>query len=56
MAFDITKRFWEKLSRRHDNVGRDDSFYALFSNGFNKGNANVKHLTKVLVRECVSET
>lgn len=55
MAFDITKRFWEKLSRRHDNVGRNDSFYALFSNGYNKANVKVNHITKVLIRECDEE-
>lgn len=51
MALDITKRFWEKLSRRHDNVGKDDSFYALFSNGFDKADVKIDHITKVVIRE-----
>ena len=55
MALDITKRFWDKLSHRHDNVGRNDSFYALFSNGYNKANVKVNHITKVLIRECDEE-
>lgn len=52
MSVDIIKRFWDKLSRRHDNVGRDDSFHALFSNGYNKANVKLNHITKVLIREC----
>ena len=52
MSVDIIKRFWDKLSNRHDNVGRDDSFYALFSNGYNKANVKLNHITKVLIREC----
>ena len=55
MSIDMIKRFWDKLSRRHDNLGRDDSFYAIFSNGFNKANIKVDHLTKVVVRECDEE-
>ena len=51
MATDIIKKFWDKLSRRHDNLGRDDSFYALFSNGYDKAKINLKHITKVVVRE-----
>ena len=51
MATDIIKKFWEKLSRRHDNLGRDDSFYALFSNGFDKAKIKLDHITKVVVRE-----
>ena len=51
MAVDIIKKFWEKLSRRHDNVGRDDSFYALFSNGFDKADVKIQHITKVVIRE-----
>ncbi len=51
MAVDIIKRFWEKLSRRHDNVGKDDTFYALFSNGFDKADIKIDHITKVVVRE-----
>lgn len=55
MAVDIIKRFWEKLSRRHDNVGRDDSFYAIFSNGFDKADIKLNHITKVVIRECDEE-
>ena len=51
MATDIIKKFWDKLSRRHDNVGRDDSFYALFSNGYDKANIKLDHITRVVVRE-----
>lgn len=51
MATDIIKKFWDKLSRRHDNLGRDDSFYALFSNGFDKAQIKLDHITKVVVRE-----
>lgn len=51
MATDIIKKFWDKLSRRHDNLGRDDSFYALFSNGFDKAKIKLDHITKVVVRE-----
>lgn len=51
MATDIIKKFWEKLSRRHDNVGKDDSFYALFSNGFDKAKIKLDHITRVVVRE-----
>ena len=56
MATDIIKKFWDKLSRRHDNLGRDDSFYALFSNGFNKAKLKVDHITRVVVREYDEET
>lgn len=52
MAIDIIKRFWDKLSLRHDNLGRDDSFYALFTNGFSKADMKVNHITKVVIREC----
>lgn len=52
MAIDIIKKFWDKLSRRHDNLGRDDSFYALFTRGFDKANVKIDHMTKVVVREC----
>ena len=55
MSIDITKRFWDKLSRRHENLGKDDSFYAVFSNGFNKVNMKIDHLTKVVVREVDEE-
>jgi hypothetical protein len=55
MSIDMIKKFWDKLSRRHDNLGRDDSFYAIFSNGFNKANIKIDHLTKVVVRECDEE-
>lgn len=51
MATDIIKKFWDKLSRRHDNVGRDDSFYALFSNGYDKAKIKLDHVTRVVVRE-----
>lgn len=51
MATDIIKKFWDKLSRRHDNVGRDDSFYALFSNGYDKATIKLDHVTRVVVRE-----
>ena len=51
MATDFIKKFWDKLSRRHDNVGRDDSFYALFTNGFDKSKVKVDHITKVVIRE-----
>lgn len=51
MATDIIKKFWDKLSRRHDNLGRDDSFYALFSNGFDKAKIKLDHITKVVIRE-----
>ena len=51
MATDIIKKFWDKLSRRHDNVGRDDSFYALFSNGYDRAKINLDHVTRVVVRE-----
>ena len=56
MATDIIKKFWDKLSRRHDNLGRDDSFYALFSNGFAKANIKLDHITRVVVREYDEET
>ena len=52
MSIDIIKKFWDKLSRRHDNLGKDDSFYALFSNGFDKANIKIEHITKVVIREC----
>ncbi len=55
MSIDIIKKFWDKLSRRHDNLGRDDAFYAIFSNGFNKANIKVDHITKVVIRECDEE-
>ena len=55
MSIDIVKKFWDKLSRRHDNLGRDDSFYAIFSNGFNKANIKIDHITKVVIRECDEE-
>ena len=51
MATDIIKKFWDKLSRRHDNVGRDDSFYALFSNGYDRAKIKLDHVTRVVVRE-----
>ena len=51
MSIDIIKKFYEKLSRRHDNLGRDDSFYALFSNGYDKANIKIDHITKVVIRE-----
>ena len=51
MATDIIKKVWDKLSRRHDNLGRDDSFYALFSNGFDKAKIKLDHITKVVIRE-----
>jgi len=51
MSVDIIKKFFEKLSRRHDNLGKDDSFYALFSNGFDKANVKIDHITKVVIRE-----
>ena len=51
MATDIIKKFWDKLSRRHDNLGREDSFYALFSNGFDKAKIKLDHITKVVIRE-----
>ena len=51
MATDIIKKFWDKLNRRHDNVGRDDSFYALFSNGYDKAKIKLDHITRVVVRE-----
>ena len=51
MSTDIIKKFWDKLSRRHDNLGRDDSFYALFTNGFDKSKVKVDHITKVVIRE-----
>lgn len=51
MATDIIKKFWDKLSRRHDKLGREDSFYALFSNGFDKAKINLDHLTRVVIRE-----
>jgi len=51
MSVDFIKKFWEKLSRRHDNIGKDDSFYALFSNGFDKASVKVDHITKVVIRE-----
>ena len=50
MATDIIKKFWDKLSRRHDNLGKDDSFYALFSNGFDKSKIKLDHITRVVVR------
>ena len=56
MATDIIKKFWDKLSRRHDNLGRDDSFYALFSNGFDKAKIKLDHITRVVVREYDEET
>lgn len=56
MATDIIKKFWDKLSRRHDNLGRDDSFYALFSNGFSKAKIKLDHITRVVVREYDEET
>ena len=52
MSIDIIKKFWDKLSRRHDNLGRDDSFYAVFSNGYNKADIKLNHITKVVIREC----
>ena len=52
MAVDIIKKFWDKLSRRHDNLGKDDAFYAIFSNGFNKADIKLKHITRVVIREC----
>ena len=52
MAIDIIKKFWDKLSRRHDNLGRDDPFYALFSNGYDKAKIKLNHITRVVVREC----
>ena len=55
MAIDIVKKFWDKLSLRHDNLGRDDAFYAIFNNGFSKANMKVDHLTKVVIRECDEE-
>ena len=51
MSVDFIKKFWEKLSRRHDSLGKDDSFYALFTNGFDKANVKVDHITKVVIRE-----
>ena len=51
MSIDIIKKFWDKLSRRHDNLGKDDSFYALFSNGFDKADVKMEHITKVVIRE-----
>lgn len=51
MATDIIKKFWDKLSRRHDNLGREDAFYALFSNGFDKAKIKLDHITKVVIRE-----
>ena len=56
MATDIIKKFWDKLSRRHDNLGKDDSFYALFSNGFSKAKIKLDHITRVVVREYDEET
>jgi len=56
MATDIIKKFWDKLSRRHDNLGKDDSFYALFSNGFDKSKIKLDHITRVVVREYDEET
>ena len=55
MSVDIIKKFWDKLSRRHDNLGRDDSFYAVFSNGYNKADIKLNHITKVVIRECDEE-
>ena len=55
MAIDIVKKFWDKLSLRHDNLGKDDAFYAIFNNGFSKANMKVDHLTKVVIRECDEE-
>ena len=51
MATDIIKKFWDKLSRRHDNLGKTDSFYALFSNGYDKAKIKLSHITRVVVRE-----
>ena len=51
MATDIIKKFWDKLSRRHDSVGRDDAFYALFSNGYDKAKIKNDHITRVVIRE-----
>ena len=55
MAIDIIKKFWDKLSLRHDNLGRDDSFYAIFSSGYSKADIKLNHITKVVVRECDEE-
>jgi len=55
MSIDIIKKFWDKLSRRHDNLGRDDSFYAIFSNGYSKADIKLNHITKVVIRECDEE-